>query len=874
MLKYLIFKNLLLFLQSDYQQPTKQPNNLMNLKITRKSLLAILLTVTAGLVSGAPLTPEEALSRLHNRSHKLQAASAMNPNPVFTLADAKGIPTIFVFENRNNGTLFVSADDIARPILGYTDSSFDKDNMPPAMRAWLDGYCHEIEQARLVGITDGYPAEENLPAWKAIDPMVNSRWNQDAPYNNLCPELNGKKTVTGCVATGMAQMMYYYKYPEIGTGKISYNCRSINKQLSLDLSAQKFDWDNMVDEYRTGDYNKTQADAVAYLMQACGYSMQMQYGLEGSGAYSQMIPNALKTYFGYDSNTRYETRANYTYNDWCEIIYNDLVNVGPVMYSGTSNEGGHLFICDGYDGSGYFHFNWGWSGVSDGYFSLDALNPTNIGIGGFEGGFNFTQGVVLGMQPPTGQTYEPKPEPITQAGGFEGRIQGSKLFLNIYEGVYMTGWYNPNPYTVSAEMGVIIDKKANPGNPIVVPFEDLAYDLDSFNGFFFEGDDYFNEEDYPMIDLSTLNLENDVDYTVTAAFTWLGEDEMNWQPIKASIKEPVSFKLTKKGDTYEVENYSLGNFTISNVEILSPINENSTVNLKANITNNYNNQLSCGVGVVLLDSRYNILYINDGFMLTLNEGETVVKEWSANIGKLGNTSQLYLMLYDMDSNIYHDMDPVLVADKTNDELELSGSIDIIGSYESDGVAIVNNCDDMKLNFVLRCLSGTFNQRIGLCLLEPRNDGSYQAVMADFMNEVPDLVAGQNKSFVTDIQFPQAKPGVIYILDAFYETEDGQNYLWVDINRKFMIKESGVESINGDTGDIRFIRMNGSNVLSIVSPTGIENVTAYNTMGALQPIKVDYSTNGATIDLSNIGNGIIIISAIDKIGNKKSIKISI
>ena len=320
-----------------------------------------------------------------------------------------------------DGFVIVSGDDRTTAILGYADSgSIHEDDMPDGLRYLLEGY--EEQMAHI-------PADAGAPVHRssrtAIGPLIQTKWNQGNPYNYLCPLITGKHAVTGCVATSFAQLMYYHKYPTESCAPIpAYSTNTQDKdgkKITLDvpaLPATTFDWDNMIDDYNpinpetgkkyVGGTDAQQA-AVATLMQYCGSSIEMMYGLGTSSAYNEAIPFALKTYFGYDGGVSHAYRKNYSYAGWVDLIYNELAASRPVILGGQAAGGGHSFVCDGYDtndhadaNGDYFHINWGWEGRSDGYYLLSVLQPWEQGIGGSStlDGFSFGQDVVYGIQPP------------------------------------------------------------------------------------------------------------------------------------------------------------------------------------------------------------------------------------------------------------------------------------------------------------------------------------------------------------------------------------------------------------------------------------------------------------------------------------------
>ncbi len=325
--------------------------------------------------------------------------------------DKAGNVDYYVFNRTADaGYILVAGDDAVTPILGYGDSNFDPANVPDGLQYWLDECQRQIEYLKL------HPEQARAAQAQAtsVKPLLTCNWNQSAPYNNNCPTYssNGstKRAVTGCVATATAQIMYYHKWPERGTGSHSYTC-SVNGSTSTTLSANfansVYDWANMVDNYDSNS-TSTQNAAVAKLMSDVGISVDMSYGAS-SGAYSPNVVNALTTYFGYDKSATFLSRDSYGVDAWENIIRDQLKQHRPVYYSGQASEGGHAFVCDGFNADGYFHFNWGWGGMSNGYFILSMLNPGEQGIGSFEGGYNSSQGIIINIKPDEGGEPEVLP---------------------------------------------------------------------------------------------------------------------------------------------------------------------------------------------------------------------------------------------------------------------------------------------------------------------------------------------------------------------------------------------------------------------------------------------------------------------------------
>lgn len=309
-----------------------------------------------------------------------------------------------------DGYVLVSGDDRMPAVIGYSDEGkFDADAIPDNMREWLETYA---EQVRYVQTHAGVRIQSSTDQTSIgnVYPLLgNTKWNQSAPYNNMCPTFsnNGttQRTVTGCVATAMAQVMYYHRWPETGTGSNTYtfNLNSDEHQpltLSADFSQSRYDWVNMLPGY-TGNETSTQNNAVAKLMSDCGVAMDMGYGAS-SGAVTRIAMNRMPKHFRYDKSIKFIMRDAYTLDKWLSIINGELSSNRPVIHTGASNQGGHAFVVDGCNSNGYYHVNWGWNGTSNGYFALTDLTPTDQGIGSSEGGYNLRQGLIYNIMPDRG----------------------------------------------------------------------------------------------------------------------------------------------------------------------------------------------------------------------------------------------------------------------------------------------------------------------------------------------------------------------------------------------------------------------------------------------------------------------------------------
>ena len=362
------------------------------------------------------------------------------------------------------GYVIVSGDDRTRPILGYAErGNLEEDNMPDNMKWWLNNLARQIEA---IG-TSLNPAVLMAANMAEIKPLIQTEWNQGAPYNYMCPDENmldkgdkgynaDKLCITGCVATAMAQIMYYWKWPKECPALDSYprgyyddNWNFIETSRVKGLPATTFKWDKMKTTYEWRETGEA-ADAVAELMRYCGQAVNMGYGLDASAAY--LSPEVMASVFNYSKNVRSLSRDYYTTAQWEALVYEELKAKRPVPYSGGSDESGHQFIVDGYRGDGLFHFNWGW-GYLGSYSVLSVADPSvEQAIGGRENknAFQYGQYALLGVKPAeAGEVMMP----VIYArldeflAKYYSRPGANADFKNVDLNAYVEGYYTIDPET-------------------------------------------------------------------------------------------------------------------------------------------------------------------------------------------------------------------------------------------------------------------------------------------------------------------------------------------------------------------------------------------------------------------------------------------
>ena len=507
--------------------------------------------------------PEGDLVRLkHTATQKLKMnLTASVRDAVQTHAQDTAFYYVFnVSEAAGGGFVIVAGDDAVTPVLGYSDSgSYDENNLPPNFVYWMNYLQDEIRWA----ITQKLPQNETVrQQWDdylngniiptAVSPLLRTTWSQGAPYNNLCPIYSGSnRSVTGCVATAIAQIMKYHQHPAKPTGTSPAYTTSTNKISlpALNLStASNYDWANMINSY-TGTATTQQNSAVATLMYHCGHSVKMDYGAS-SGAYSFNAAIALATYFGYDKGLQMRKRQYYDNTSWDNILKGQIDAGLPVYYAGDGSSGGHAFVCDGYDNSGKFHFNWGWGGSYDGYFVSSTLNP-----GGYS--FNNGQELIINIKPNANG-------PSTYIVGMT-KLSANPVSVSLNQ-----------QFTISAEINNVGHNPIPAGTYGAALVNDKDEIVETFS--FFDGAELRVGYYYPLNNYSCkLQTATPGKYKLRAAFKPAGGQ---WATV---ISSPNSIDFTVAGTTVPVTGVSL-NKTSSSVNVGSTEQLTATV-APSNATN-------------------------------------------------------------------------------------------------------------------------------------------------------------------------------------------------------------------------------------------------------------------------------------------------
>ena len=829
-----------------------------------------------------PLTPEEALSRLEKRMTRSAETKDESLDLQLTLPALNGEAALYVFNyTAGKGYLVLSADDCTIPLIGYSDhGTIDPDHMPAPLANWLQEYTRQISYLKSSNkALESYLSRETLPGKAAIDPMIKTQWNQDAPYNSLCPVSNGINCYTGCVATSMAQIMKYYEYPSSGKGSVSYAWG--NKTLSMDFSEKPFDWDNMLDIYQVGQYTEIEGDAVAYLMKATGYAMKMAYSTNVSGAYSPTIAENMIEYFGYDEGMFYADRSNYSYDEWTQMLYENLEAGMPIIYDGNNaSSEGHSFICDGYDGNGMFHFNWGWGGSSDGYYTLDLLNPSSIGIGGAGGGFNFLQDALLGIKPSDGKTTDPVITFQQYGALFCNRVNNGSMYLGASGGYPYSGWGYIGVGDVAIKMGVIIENTQTGDVQYLECANSSNFDTPMPSGAVFPYDSN-DSKTSPRVNLKNANLESGVPYKFTLAASVIGEEE-NWIPFTAFYGFPNYVLVTFKGTQgYEVTNIGVENYKASNLELLSDLYYGCPVKVKASISNETDLQLSNGVSLVLLDNKGVQRFMSDGFLLTLDPGESIEHEWVAQLNLVSGSAvtkeaeEFTMVLFNLETGMQYEMEETytVTMEPNPGTPVFTSSIEATNARWENNSYIVTDPSAIDLSLNLNLSSGYFGYPVTFNILyEPqKGTGNLYNLLQQNYNEIPFLdKENPEVTLNTTMNFPNPNIGETYYFFARYYI-NGQ-YKGMDTKttlKAFRVEESGVETVLEEDLKTYFDRNNET--LFIFGASGLSNVEIYSIDGRSLK-KITVQDKDSQIDLKDLNSGILIIRISDEKGTVKTMKV--
>ena len=742
--------------------------------------VAFIALLSASALQARTLSPAEALDRAAaGAPQKVRSAlSVASPKLVSTTMTATQQPAAYLFNNGESGFMLLAADDVAAPVLGYGGSPVDPDNMPPAMEWWLSEYAAELEAA---GNTDKQYLEWDFATdfcddWTPVEPLCATRWNQGDPYNDMCPDDENGRCVTGCVATAMAQVMKYFNWPAAGHGTHTYTWNTHGgQQIELSMEFGEFDWDNMLDVYgRRGSYTEAQGAAVAYLMKACGYSSSMGYSSGGSGAGSGNVAVALRNYFDYDKALYFTQRKFYSTPEWEQMIYDNIKNVGPVYYDGFNPGAGHAFVCDGYSSDHFFHFNWGWGGSSDGYFRLSMLDPSNQGIGGSDGGFSMGQGIILGARPAEeGSTSKERIDPMTHDGDVHPALNGDRLeFRDSF-------FFNGNSSRMTFQMGM---EYVNDNGESTFSMNVETVPLDGGWG--------YNRMGAPL----PKNLA-DGTYKVYAASQRVGE------------RNPRRMRVLISSVQYCLVTVTNGEFSVAEVSRNAPRIEDLTFDTRVMLDRNFqlsfklvndgDTEIQREIAVGISNRRHpkqpvakakaRIIFLQPGETMTLAYINKL--EWEENrVPRAGDYN--FLVFDNWSKEIYYTC-PVTVEENPGPATLSCFNFTIKGR----GVPKKVNTRAIEMHIALDCTEGYFNDPLTLHIWKV--EGSNTPYVKSIKLTGIEVMAGERYEDDPILDFEEGEIGSEYIMELHYTHANDGNRVLGQVRFKVTSSESGIEAVEAD-----------------------------------------------------------------------------
>ncbi|MDE7406815.1 MAG: C10 family peptidase, partial [Muribaculaceae bacterium] len=653
--------------------------------------------------------------------------------------------------------------------LGYADSGcFDAGNMPENMRYWLDEYAREIAWAVENGVTPRI-AIKSTDNRTPIEPMCTTRWNQSAPFNNMCPidPATKMRSVTGCAATAMAQLLKYHNWPVKGSGSYSYMLN--DQEIAFDYGNTTFDWENMIDVY-TSSATDVQKDAVATLMRACGNCIDMKYSSSSSGAVVKPVPEALSKYFGYAPTALYTFRQYFSLGQWEDFIYNQLVTNGPMMYmgqtgpTGSAGVGAHAFICDGYSSDSYYHINWGWGGASDGYFRLTALDPPSQGIGGSNKGYNYVQYVVTNVQKPA----DAKPYYLMRSPDFN--VETSSVSLNSLA-TFTGGFYNIGDTIQNAIVGVKATPVAATGQEYFM--EGASHKLEPNVG-------------YSKINVTIPSSLPEGTYRVSPAFTYDGYNNVT-DMVTGSGAEYVTMTIANGTATFtspSAASPEATSFAVTSPMVFTGVSFDIDMTLTNTGETEFYDSVICYLGK-LDGSSFNVTAETGSWLLDIPSGVSINKTATCVIPSTVAAGEYYLILAYNGKSISEAI-PVTVNPAPT-SLRLIAT----GTKFTNGVDAVDP-SDIEATTTLICTAGVYYNTLRMFFFAPGESTSSTSITSE-----PVYVTTKGQATV---KFKGAIAGVIpqvtYRAIIYYTDLTGKLAQLSTTNIKF-IETSGIETIHAD-----------------------------------------------------------------------------
>lgn len=725
----------------------------------KKILFSVLSLALVASAYGKVITPEQALSRAAGETRSGKGSDSFKLHS--TVNTASGNAAVYLFTD-GSSSLILSADDSTPAVLGILDSTLPEKSDNAEFNYWMENYAAQIEWVRNNPTAPSTRAEEQ--AYKdPIAPLLTTQWDQVSPYNDRSPEVNGKKSWAGCVATAMSQVMNYHEWPAKGKGSNQYFAKAANKNLSCDFSTITFDWANMLDSY-SGSSTQAQKKAIADLLYACAIGVDMDFSPDGSGAWTENVPRALVNFFDYDKALKFVYRDYYSLSDWTDLVYEELEDYGPVYYAGEGDDGAHAFVCDGYK-DGYFHINWGWGGSLDGYYLLTSLFPgSEQGAGGSIGTYNFGQMIIHGVQrPKEGSKMEPV---ILYPWGYT--IKERTIPVN--SSFTVDGWVmNYSTNQLKGKLGIMIEKSDETILTREGVDEHATYSKAPVEG------------DWMYMAKLPDNLP-DGEYVVYPGF--LPEGETEWIKIEPKRNFPAVYLMTVSKGYATFTPESVASILIRESKIEGKTFKGKNVKINTKISNNSDFDYEGIIKLSVRNDKDEEVATGERRFICVDKGEQIDFKYSSRILKDINVGTYTIGFVDAITGQW-------ISDvMTMNYEELPETVISLDSFTFNGDP--NNADPSNLEFGLKisCQKGYFTDGMDLTVWTWPQTGDMTYVTTISTGDL-DIEAGKSVELKLKGKIEEPIIGMRYIVGAWY---GGNQYGSVS----FTVTSSGIEDIELDS----------------------------------------------------------------------------
>lgn len=793
---------------------------LLNFAIISAAVLAF-----PPLVTARQLTVDEAVKNAPARFSGLATRASAEVAYTQKVAD---LNVAYVMNDpAGRGYVVLSADDVMPAVLGYADSgTIDPDNMPPALTDWLGNYGRLLEYAVAHGLgvrgdTDG--------DFSPLDPLCTTQWNQDSPYNDLCPDFDGGRAPTGCTATAMSQAVNYHKWPAKGSGVHTYEIEidKKKKELTWDFGDTTFEWDLMIDNYGGGKGNEEQRNAVAVLMAAVGNASCMGYGKNSSGAWTYNALYGVVNYMNFDKSALHLSRNYFGHDEWVEMIYREIEAKRPVVYSGYNDGGGHAFIIDGYSQNGFFHLNWGWGGSSDGYFLLTGLDPASQGIGGSAAGYNAGQDACFNLMPAREDTQ------FTARLLGEGTLMTEKTTTKRNERIQFKSNGGAFYYSCINDMKVTLGVVVAPAGGGEAKFiEGTSFDFKSHYG-------TPSMNSIASISVKASELPSSGEYEARPAFKY--NDEVFTIHYRVGQSDYITLvcddeKIVSKRTTPERK------MTVENLKINDLFYAGNKASFSATVTNSGAEYL----GYLKLRANNEKGYVagsmnGNGPWVDLVDGQSMDVEFTADFISGGDPLKpgKYSVLVVDDSGKALEGEPleIEILEVPTGELKFSGSWVAKGAFKGTGTSsdpyIVG--DEFDVELTIDVTSGLFTDKVNFW----GNYDGHEGWLPISCSTVEFKVGkGYSQTLTSHLNVSEVPENIKFKMDPYgWHTVDGQNDLgWTVTNNvgggKYFKRDpsAGVGDVESEQKGI--YPNPASDYTTVVSADEIRNVKIYSIAGTL------------------------------------------